>query len=304
MISEAGARGRLFDVRRYSIHDGPGIRTTAFLKGCPLRCDWCQNPESQSPDREAFVFPARCIGCGTCVPACPRGAISPETRRQDPERCDCCGTCVEACPSGARQILGRDWSVEELLAELERDRVFYEESGGGITFSGGEPLAQPAFLRAALDACRERGLHTALDTCGYAPREQVEDLARRADLFLYDLKSMDSGRHREATGVPNDLILENLKRICGLGAAVWVRLPLIPGFNDGEDNLGATAAFVRSLPGRPPLSLLPYHAAAAAKYRRLGRRSPMEGRPALPPGEAERAAGRLKSLGLEVTVEG
>jgi pyruvate formate lyase activating enzyme len=304
MITKAGVRGRIFDLRRYSIHDGPGIRTTVFLKGCPLRCDWCQNPESQGRDPEAVLFPSRCIGCDACLPACPHGAISPETRRPDPRRCACCGTCVETCPAGARQILGRDLPVEELLAELERDRVFYDESGGGVTFSGGEPLAQPGFLRAALDLCRERGIHTALDTCGYAPREQAEDLARRADLLLYDLKAMDPERHRTSTGVPNGLILENLRAICGLGAAVWVRLPLIPGFNDDEGNLRATAEFVRALPGSPPLSLLPYHHSALAKYRRLGRRYPLEGTAAPSPDRVRQASDLLESLGLSVMREG
>jgi pyruvate formate lyase activating enzyme len=304
MAAGTVVRGRVFDLQRYSIRDGPGIRTTVFLKGCPLRCDWCQNPESQKPEPESVLFPGRCIDCGACTPACPRGAISPETRRPDPAKCACCGTCVETCPSAARHIIGRDITVDELLDEAGRDRPFYEESGGGITFSGGEPLAQPAFLGAALDGCRERGFHTAVDTCGYAPREQVEGFARRTDLFLYDIKSMDPERHRSATGVPNGLILENLKALCGLGAAVWVRLPLIPGFNDDEENLRATAAFVRSLTGRPPISLLPYHATAADKYRRLGRPCAREGAVAPPPDRVRRAAGLLESLGLVVLSEG
>ena len=299
-----GPRGRIFDIKRYAIHDGPGIRTTVFLKGCPLRCDWCQNPESQGTDREIFLSPNRCIGCGKCIEACPEGAVSPQDRRPDPLKCVRCGTCVEACPADARQLLGRDYSVDRLVAELERDRVFYDESGGGVTFSGGEPLVQPDFLRASLERCRALGLHTAVDTCGHVPPEQMEDFARRTDLFLYDLKAMDPGRHRDSVGVSNDLILENLRRVCEAGTPVWVRVPLIPGFNDGEDNLRATAEFVRALPGRPPLSLLPYHRTAAAKYRRLGRRFPMENLAAPPPEAVARAADRLKSMGLDVLQEG
>lgn len=297
-------RGRIFDLQRYSIRDGPGIRTTVFLKGCPLRCGWCQNPESQEPEPEAVFFPARCIGCGACAPSCARGAISPATRRPDPAQCVRCGDCVETCPSGARQILGRDVAVDELLDEAARDLPFFEESGGGITFSGGEPLLQPGFLEAALDGCRERRIRTAVDTCGYAPREPVERLALRADLFLYDLKSMDPERHRAATGVPNGLILDNLRALCGLGAAVRIRIPLIPGFNDDEENLRATAAFVRSLPGPPPVSLLPYHATAADKYRRLGRPYPLEGLAPPPQDRVRHAAGLLQSPGLEVSLEG
>ncbi len=300
----AELRGRIFDIKRYAIHDGPGIRTTVFLKGCPLRCDWCQNPESQGADREIFLSPNRCIGCGKCIEACPEGAVSPKDRRPDPLKCVRCGTCVEACPADARQLLGCDYSVDRLVAELERDRIFYDESDGGVTFSGGEPLVQPDFLRAGLERCRALGLHTAVDTCGHVPPEQMEDFARRTDLFLYDLKAMDPGRHRDSVGVSNELILENLRRVCEAGTPVWVRVPLIPGFNDGEDNLRATAEFVRALPGRPPLSLLPYHRTAAAKYRRLGRRYPMENLAAPPPEAVARAADRLKSMGLDVLQEG
>ncbi len=291
-------------MRRYSIHDGPGIRTTVFLKGCPLRCSWCQNPEGQGADPEIFIRPGLCVGCGECASACRRGAVSPDTRATDPALCARCGACVEVCPTGARRLLGRDRTVEDLLAEVERDRIFYDESGGGVTFSGGEPLMQPDFLREALEACRRRGLHIAVETCGHAPRELLAEVAARADLLLYDLKSMDSVRHLEATGVSNDLILENLRRARGMGAAVWVRMPLIPGFNDGDGDLRAVGEFVRSLPGRPPLGLIPYNQAAEDKHRRLGRRYALEGLAAPTPAEVRRAASLLESLGLVVALEG
>lgn len=252
----------VFDIKEFAIHDGPGLRTTVFLKGCPLNCTWCHNPEGRSR--------------------------YPQTMQT----------------AHSQRTVGKVYTAAALAERLNRQAEILHLNGGGVTFSGGEPLAQAGFLRAALERCRERGLHTALDTCGQAPREQAEDFARRADLFLYDLKCMDPRRHRAATGAPNDLILENLRAICALGAAVWVRLPLIPGFNDDEENLRATAEFVRALPGRPPLSLLPYHPTAAAKYRRLGRPFPAEGLAAPAPDFLQRISTLLKSLGLDVALEG
>lgn len=263
--------GTLFDIRRYAIHDGPGIRTTVFFKGCPLRCAWCHNPESQSPRVELMLRPNRCIACGACAAACPNAAITRVDGRwvTDRARCTLCGRCAEACYADARQIVGRGYSFAETMAMIERDRDFYVQSGGGVTFSGGEPLAQPEFLLELLRACKAAGLHTALDTCGAAPWEQFERLLPCVDLFLYDLKLMDAARHRQYTGVSNQQILSNLQRLAATGKPLWLRMPFVPGVNDDEDNLAAAAAFVAALPGRPPLHLLPYHNSAGAKYAGL-----------------------------------
>lgn len=263
--------GLIFDIRRFSIHDGPGIRTVVFFKGCPLSCWWCHNPEGRSRDVELWWRKSRCIHCDACVEACPNEAISwqGEEAVTDKARCELCGLCAEACPAEARQVVGRWMSVEQVLEELEKDRPFYDESGGGVTFSGGEPLAQSGFLLALLKACRARELHTALDTCGFASWETLNSVRPYVDLFLYDLKLMDDRAHRKYTGVSNRLILSNLRRLAELGNRLLLRLPLIPGINDDVENLRQLGEFVRRLSGRPPVELLPYHPIAIAKYERL-----------------------------------
>ena len=250
--------GRIFNVQRFSIHDGPGVRTTVFLKGCPGRCFWCHNPESQSPAREVIRLAGRCIGCGACSEVCPLAADGRVSERVPPE-CRVCGACVGSCPTGARQVLGRDVSVGELLAEVLRDRPFFEESDGGITFSGGEPLRQPAFLISALEACKDAGLHTALDTCGYGCREDLLAAAELSDVVLFDLKHSEPRRHFEATGLPLEPILDNLRALCSLHGHVWLRLPIVPGFNDGHDDVERAAelrgrAALGSTGQPPPLS--------------------------------------------------
>lgn len=266
---EIAERGLVFNVMRFSVHDGPGIRTTVFLKGCPLRCPWCHNPESQSSRAEVVYFAERCLRCGDCVRACPNHALSLNGEvHVDETRCRRCGTCAETCLARAREMAGEEMSVDELLTKIERDRVFYEESGGGVTLSGGEPLQQPRFAERFLRACRDRGIHTTLDTCGYAPAESFQLVAKHVDLFLFDLKVIDRDRHREFTGVPNDLILNNLRWLAEQRRPVIVRVPVIPGYTDDGVNLSAIAAFTRSL-GLARVDLLPYHRIAADKYRRL-----------------------------------
>ena len=270
-------KGIIFDVKQFSIHDGPGIRTTVFLKGCPLSCWWCHNPEGQAMKPELILRPERCIGCGACLEVCEHNAISQDGERivTDRERCTACGDCVQVCYAEARELVGRAVTVAEVMDEIERDTAFYDQSGGGVTFSGGEPLAQPEFLRDLLRACQAQGLHTTLDTCGFAPWEALDDVRQYVDLFLYDLKLMDNARHRAFTGVSNRPILENLRRLSRTGHSIVLRVPVIPGINDDEENLRAMGAFAADLPHLERVDLLPYHRIGRDKYRRLGKPCPM-----------------------------
>lgn len=265
--------GMIFDIRKYSVHDGPGIRTTVFLKGCPLDCWWCHNPESQSSQPEPILRPNLCIGCDVCIGACAENAIArlDGILTWDRSRCTSCGDCTEVCLAGARELAGRAYSMTEVVAELERDRLFYEESGGGVTFSGGEPLLQWRFLVEVLRACRQRELHTALDTSGFANWEVFEQVLPFTDLVLYDLKHTDPERHRQYTGVPLDPILRNLEHLAECATPVWLRVPVVPGINDDELNLHRVGELVARMPNIHQINLLPYHASAAGKYERLGR---------------------------------
>ncbi|MFC2144609.1 glycyl-radical enzyme activating protein [Acidobacteriota bacterium] len=267
----AGTMGRVFNIQRCSVHDGPGIRTTVFLKGCPLSCSWCHNPEGIDEAPVLMISADRCLTCGACSEACPveEGGAAPAGELWDRGACTRCGSCVEACPADARKIAGRDYEVDELVDVLERDRVFFDTSGGGVTFSGGEPLAQSEFLTECLRECRRRGLHMTVDTCGLAPRETLLEVARLCDLVLYDLKHMDPIRHRSETGSDNRLILENLQALSENVVDVWIRLPLIPGFNNDAANIEATGAFLEKLPRKHRVFVLPYHGIANGKRSRL-----------------------------------
>lgn len=265
-------RGLVFNIQKYSISDGPGIRTTVFLKGCPARCWWCHNPESQDPQPETTVMASRCLACGECVTACPRGIIG--DGRQGAADCILCGACVEACPPGARSLAGTEMTTAQVLAVVMQDRIFYEESAGGVTFSGGEPLMQFEFLRELLVACREQGIRTAVDTGGFAPQEQLLEIAGLADLILYDLKLMDDQRHREATGLGNRLVLDNLAVLGRVHGTIWIRVPIIPGVNDDGANLAETARLAAGIPGVRQVNLLPFHRTWHGKLGRLGRPMP------------------------------
>jgi pyruvate formate lyase activating enzyme len=264
--------GKIFDIKKYAIHDGPGIRTTVFFKGCPLSCRWCHNPEGITEASQRLYRKDRCIACRECADACPEEAISTSTDGLKWNASDCvyCGTCADICPAEAVELIGKSMTVEEVMAEIARDIVFYDESGGGVTLSGGEPLMQPAFLNALLDACGKLGIHRTVDTTGHTDTQTLLETATRTDLFLYDLKHMDAGKHARFTGVTNQLILENLNVLSRQDVDIIIRLPLIPGINSDPENIDRTGAFISSLPGVRRINILPYHCAATAKYKNLG----------------------------------
>lgn len=303
--------GTVYDIQGFSVQDGPGIRTTVFLKGCPLHCPWCHSPESQRFDIQLSWQSRKCIGldqCGLCLPVCPRGALSPAAAassapattaaesslpaeaaaalspadsgprlvRVDWDKCDDCGLCAEACPSGALSLWGKEYTVGEVVDRVLRDRPFFEKSGGGATISGGEPFSQPAFTLALLQVLKAEGIHTAVDTTGCAPWSLIEKALPYVDLVLYDLKSMDGASHKAATGVSNELILENARRIAAAGGKMQVRVPVIPRYNDSDENIHELGGFVAEL-GEPvtTVQILPYHAMGIPKWERIRHRGPV-----------------------------
>ncbi|WP_312203380.1 glycyl-radical enzyme activating protein [Anaerospora hongkongensis] len=264
--------GTIFQIQRWSIHDGDGVRSTVFLKGCPLRCQWCANPESWKSSPEVVFFEEKCIGCNRCLTVCKEGAITKGDAFPsfDRDKCRCGSRCCEVCPAGARKLIGSVVTVDEVLAVIKRDTVFYRESGGGVTFSGGEPFAQPEFLRKLVTACSRLGINTAVETSGYFDWEQVDDIFEMLDCVFIDIKHMDDVRHREMTGVGNDKILENIARISRAHPYTVVRVPLISEVNANEQNIHMMCEFIKSRTDVKGVELLPYHDFGESKYRAVG----------------------------------
>lgn len=299
--------GLIFNIQEYSVHDGPGIRTTVFLKGCPLRCLWCANPEGQSPQAEPLHARSRCRRCGTCVGACPLKAIAvgpdgyPRFQRG---ACSTCETrdCVRACPAQAIRVAGDRWSAEELCGRVAGHVRFYRNSGGGVTLSGGEPLAQPDFVNGFLDQCERAGLTVGIETCGWWDWSRLESVVRRLDFIYYDLKCLSADLHRQFTGRNNRLILDNLRRLAGSRVKTIVSLPVIPGVNTADGEPAAIADLCLEL-GIRAVRLLPYHAFGAAKYEELDREYWMQHVRSPSAEELEAIRSEFAGRGIECSVD-
>jgi len=298
MTQGAAVTGMVFDVKRYALHDGPGVRVAVHLKGCPLSCLWCHNPEGRSPMPQILFRKERCIACGACIGACPKGAV------KDAELCVGTGACAYACPSGARELCGKETSVDDVMAQILKERIFFDQSGGGVTLSGGEPLYQPGFAAALLKECGRHEIHTAVETCGFVSRSVLMEALPFTDLFLYDIKHMDSDKHRKYTGVDNEVILLNLKVLGEAGALIHARVPFIPGVNTDEENLRSTGTFLRGVKGVEKVNLLPYHSAAEDKHRRWNIEYKLKGLRAPSEDMLKNGAAILESYGLKVEIGG
>lgn len=260
----------LFNIQKFSVHDGPGIRTTIFFKGCPLRCQWCHNPESQSFQKELLIHKERCSQCGQCEIHCKQQAMQTINGKvfYDTNVCNYCEECIDFCCTNAREMVGREYTVAELMIEIQKDRAFYEQSGGGVTLSGGEVMAQIDFVEELVQSCAEQGISVVIDTCGYAPKESFLRIIENVDLFLYDLKMMEPKQHQQYIGQDNTLILENLKMLSNQGANIQLRLPLIEGINTTDEHIQQIISFISGLMIRS-ISLLPYHHMAKDKYKKM-----------------------------------
>jgi pyruvate formate lyase activating enzyme len=298
--------GTLFDIQPYSIYDGPGIRTTVFLKGCPLRCAWCHNPESQRLKPEMGYNADKCTSCGRCVEACPNGALAPTDAGvvRDYGRCAACGLCCEACPNGAHEKIGYEMSAVDVVEKVALDRPFFDESSGGVTITGGEPTLQKEFLLEMVDLFKESDIHVALETCGYFRRELASILTEKVDLFLFDVKQIDPGIHKKFTGVENGLILENFSLVAknGGGEKIIPRVPLIPGFNADPSSIKDICGFLKEAGHPGPIHLMPYNKMAGSKYEKLGRGGDYRDMGELTPDMLDDFVSLLGDLGFEAVI--
>lgn len=295
----------IFNIQKFSVNDGPGIRTTVFFKGCPLACAWCHNPESIHPHPELVCFDKKCMGCHLCLNVCKQSALLADGHKIKIDRSKCirCGTCTEVCPTEALQMAGKLMTLDEIMKEIEKDFVFYQQSGGGVTFSGGEPMVQIDALEALLKLSKARGLHTAVDTSGHAMWQDFERILDYTDLFLFDIKHLEEETHKHYTGVSNKIIIENLRQLSERKAAIGLRVPVIPGVNDGDAHIDALGMLLSSLHIQR-IFLLPYHGIARSKYERLGQSYSLEGMAEPTPLDMENIKKRLEKYGLMVSIGG
>ena len=297
--------GVVFDIQRFSIHDGHGIRTLIFLKGCPLKCEWCTNPESQLFTSQIGFFTDKCSGCMKCADICPYGQAFRESGRIYWENCKKCFNCVDACLYEARILYGKRMTVDDVVNIARRDKVFFDNSGGGVTIGGGEAVAQPAFTGEILRRCREEGIHTAMETCGFSSWESLKNIIRHVDLLLYDFKNMNSDAHKAKTGVGNESILDNAIMASGMVDEMIVRFPLIPDFNDSLENAHEMGAFIgKNMPSVKRLDILRYHSVGASKNARIGKEYPFRYENELSDEKTARLKAILESYGLCVSVGG
>ncbi len=295
-------KGLIFNKQKFSIHDGIGIRTLVFMKGCPIRCIWCSNPESQLLKKEIMDVSVKCIGCNKCINLCPKGAISSQFEIKR-EECDACGKCVEKCYANAKKTVGNWETVFDVVSEIEKDIVFYRNSGGGVTIGGGEPLLQYDFVKEVFLQCKKLGIHTAIETCGYADWEVAKGVFEYVDQVFYDLKHMDSKKHKELTGVGNNLILENAKKMTDIKNDITFRVPLIPGLNDDKKNIHAIGLFVSDLMKKGKeikIEILPYHNLGGDKYKWLSKEYELSKKATPREGYKEVYEEILKSYGCDV----
>jgi pyruvate formate lyase activating enzyme len=302
----AAVRRLVLSVTRMTVHNGPGIRTVILVKGCPLHCIWCSTPESQKAVPEMAVYPGKCIHCDCCVPVCPSGAIrlTDDSLSLDRSLCDGCGNCAGVCHTEALKLLGQEMTVRELVDEAKRDSVVYKHSGGGVTVSGGEPLLDTDFILALLRELKEAEINVGIDTCGYVPWENIEPVLSYTDFLLWDLKIMDEEKHREYTGVSNRLILDNMRSVSERGTPIYIRIPVIPGYNDSEENLRAVCEFARGLPSLVEIDLLPLHHLGKARYASLDREYPIDGIPLIPDEVLRETKLLVESCGLHCEIIG
>ena len=299
----------IFNKQKYNMYDGPGVRTLVFFKGCPLRCKWCSNPEGLERKYQIMFKPTTCVSCGSCVPVCPQKihSISSSGEHIIDRSIDCigCGQCVEACIPDALKIAGEQVPISELLEYVEQDRAFYDQSGGGVTLGGGEVTSQPEAAINLLQACKQEGLHTAIETCGYTKKETILRFAEYVDLFLFDLKHIDPDRHFELTGVRNEMILENLEELIMKRNHVKVRIPMLKGINDSEAEIRGVIEFLkpfREFKNFEGIDLLPYHKLGVNKYVQLGMDYPIEGDPSLDDADLDRIEGWIREYDFPVSV--